>query len=245
MEKLLSNAKQERKGILHTIIWISILLIMLIVLQACPFKTQKAELTLFSVTGKSLYPDVEQIAPNFSEPWIRYRKVELNKRILEHGNISVGDRITLNLFEDKHYSALIDRVDSHVEGTISIRAKIDGTASGVLIISTEGNAVLGMVILPETDEHFVISTVDDTGIAYLREVNTSEMAIPEDGSPAIPPDALDISKAIIEKELEGLSTANIELFNFWAAEGFYTLIATADRVSQSLISMLHSHAINM
>ena len=245
METLLSIAKQERKGIIHSITWISMLLAVLILLQACPFKSPKDELLLFSVTGKSLYPDIEQLAPSFSEPWIRYRKVELNKRILESGNITIGDRITLNLFEDKHYSAVIDRVDFHVEGTISIRAKIDGTASGVLIISAEGDAVLGMVILPETEEHFVISTIDETGSTYLREVNTSEMVIPDDGAPAIPPDTLDISKAIIEKELEGLSSANSGLFNFWAVGGFYALIGTAENVSQNLISMLHSQTIQM
>ncbi len=120
-------------------------------------------------------------------PFIRLHPVILNPVIGDSYGLGEGDYLTFSLFDDTVYTAKVDRVGTNVNGTVTVRARIDGYSLGHLIITTTESQTLGIIHIPETYERYHIQMDTHTGIHYLLELNIDELEELEDGPPLIPP----------------------------------------------------------
>ncbi|HPS55703.1 MAG TPA: SUMF1/EgtB/PvdO family nonheme iron enzyme [Sedimentisphaerales bacterium] len=120
-------------------------------------------------------------------PALRSRPVTLNPAIESPLAIAQGDVIDLNLFTDVALSASIDRVSTNVNGTVTIRGRIDNYPLGSFIISTTDGNSLASINIPETGQSYRIQKDTLTGSHYLFEENTAQCDKLEDSPPMIPP----------------------------------------------------------
>ncbi len=84
----------------------------------------------------------------------RTRQVELNPRLSSAVEAAVGERIVLDLFPDAGYEAVVDRVSRNVNGTVAVRARIEGYEFGYMLLVTTGEKSLGTIRIPERGEHY-------------------------------------------------------------------------------------------
>jgi len=124
----------------------------------------------------------------FPSAW-RSREVALNPVIASSDALVPGDVITLNLFADTVLTVQVDRLSENVNGTVTVRGRIEDYPLGYLIISTTNNNSLASIRIPETGEHYRIQMDTLTGIHYLFEENTDQLNELEDGPSPIPPPA--------------------------------------------------------
>ena len=120
-------------------------------------------------------------------PAQRWRTVTLTPLIATPDGLAQGDTLTLNLFDDKVYTARIDRVSVNVNGTVTVRGRIEGYSLGYVLISTTGDCSLGSVRIPEKGEYYVIQSQPDAKQHYLLDVNIDQLEELEDGPTPIPP----------------------------------------------------------
>jgi hypothetical protein len=120
-------------------------------------------------------------------PYIRLYPVILNPIIEDSYGLGEGDYLTLNLFDDTVYTGRVDRVSTNVNGTVTVRARIDGYSRGYAMVTTTESQTLGIIHIPETDERYHIQMDTYTGIHYLLEINMDELEELEEGPPPIPP----------------------------------------------------------
>ncbi|MHC4724089.1 MAG: hypothetical protein ACYS9V_07530, partial [Planctomycetota bacterium] len=85
----------------------------------------------------------------FPSAW-RSRGVALNPVIASSNILVGGDVITLNLFADTVLTAQVDRVSKNVNGTVTVRGRIEDYPQGYIIISTTNNNSLASIRIPET-----------------------------------------------------------------------------------------------
>ena len=109
-----------------------------------------------------------------------------------------GDVITLDLFADVMLTATVDRVIENVNGTVTVRGRIENHPLGYLIISTSNNHSLGSIDIPDTGERYRIQKDTLTGVHYLLEENIDLLDELEDGPSPIPPPTSQIDS---EKEM--------------------------------------------
>ena len=127
-----------------------------------------------------------ELPAGFPSAW-RSRAVALNPVITSSDVLVPGDVITLNLFADTVLTAQVDRVSENVNGTVTVRGRIEDYPLGYLIISTTNNNSLASIQIPETGERYRIQMDTLTGIHYLLEENTDQLDELEDGPTLIPP----------------------------------------------------------
>ncbi|MFA5293189.1 MAG: M12 family metallo-peptidase [Phycisphaerae bacterium] len=125
--------------------------------------------------------------PNNFPPSRRSRPVTLTPFIAAEKGLSHGDTLTLNLFNDKVYTAHIDKVSVNINGTVTVRGRIEGYPLGYVLISTTGDSSLGSVRIPEKDEYYVIQSQPDVQQHYLLEVDVTQLKKLNDGPTPIPP----------------------------------------------------------
>jgi hypothetical protein len=125
--------------------------------------------------------------PGNFPPSQRSRPVTLTPLIATPDGLAQGDTLTLNLFDDKVYTACIDRVSVNVNGTVTVRGRIEGYSLGYVLISTTGDRSLGSVLIPENGEHYIIQSEPHNVIHYLLDVNVDQLEELEDGQTPIPP----------------------------------------------------------
>ena len=127
-----------------------------------------------------------ELPAGFPSAW-RSRAVALNPVIASSDVLVPGDVITLNLFADTVLTAQVDRVSENINGTVTVRARIEDYPLGYLIISTTNNNSLASIQIPETGERYRIQMDTFTGIHYLLEEDTDQLDKLEDGPTPIPP----------------------------------------------------------
>jgi hypothetical protein len=125
--------------------------------------------------------------PGNFPPSRRSRPVTLTPLIATEKGLSKGDTLTLNLFDDKVYTARIDRLSVNVNGTVTIRGRIEGYSLGYVLISTTGDRSLGSVRVPEKGEYYLIQSEPLNRIHYLLDVNVDQLEELKDGPTPIPP----------------------------------------------------------
>lgn len=116
---------------------------------------------------------------------IRSRPVALNPILKAEDGLTAGDRITLDLFFDAGYEAVVDRVHRNVNGTATVRARIDGYPFGYMLLVTTGDRSLGVIKIPERGQHFKVVGAPSGFDHYLMDIGGR--VVIEDGPPLIPP----------------------------------------------------------
>jgi hypothetical protein len=120
-------------------------------------------------------------------PALRWRSVELNPVIATIDGLEAGDNLVLDLFADRSYSARIDQVTMNVNGTVTVRGRIDGHPLGYILISTTEGRSLGSIRIPEKVERYIIQSGPDGNIHFLLDVDSEKLDVLEDAPPLIPP----------------------------------------------------------
>lgn len=115
----------------------------------------------------------------------RSRRVDLDPRLGFESGVPIGERLTLNLFSDAEYEAVVDRVNKNVNGTVTLRARLDGYPLGYMILSTTDGRSLGVVEIPERGECYKLVAAPGRSGHYV--LDTDRSAELENGPPQIPP----------------------------------------------------------
>jgi len=99
------------------------------------------------LVDESLSIQMSNPPAHFPSAW-RSRPVILNPVIASSDTVAVGDVISLNLFADVLLSASVDRVSTNVNGTVTIRCRIEDYPLGDVIISTTDHNSLASINIP-------------------------------------------------------------------------------------------------
>ena len=122
----------------------------------------------------------------------RFRPVKITLPITTGEGLSQGDTLILNLFDDTNYAALIDRISLNVNGTVSIRGRLEAYPFGEVLISTTAGRSLVSIRIPETGEHYIIQSDPNTTTHYLLDLEEGKLRELDDAPPPIPD--IDITK---------------------------------------------------
>ncbi|MEM4531555.1 MAG: M12 family metallo-peptidase, partial [Thermofilaceae archaeon] len=159
----------------------------------------------------------------------------------------IGTAVVLNLFSDRLYTAVVDRVSVDVNGVVTLRARVNGSPFGYFLVSTSEGRSLGDIRIPEKNEHYIILSDRETRKHFLLEI-AAVQEVPE-GPPLVPPAKADPSGTIEESRSPLLgrqpnpnTTAEIDLLvvytpaaRDWADEwggGLLNVIAQAIEAGQ-------------
>lgn len=129
----------------------------------------------------------KSILPEGLLPGKQHRAISLNPVMGDPSILSEKDTLTLNLFEDVVYTASIDRLTTNINGTFTVRARIDGYPLGYVLISTTGEQSLGSIRIPEKGERYLIQSAPDGQTHFLVDADAETIDALEDDPPLIPP----------------------------------------------------------
>ncbi|WP_128330297.1 M12 family metallo-peptidase [Apibacter sp. HY039] len=105
---------------------------------------------------------------------IRVRKLNYNTQLNKLKPENVGDTLLLNLFEDKKYKAVIDKISQDKNKEVKgITAKVLNSKYGYCFLSISLEGISFSVELPEADEQYLASTKH--GQSYLFQYKMSEI----------------------------------------------------------------------
>lgn len=116
----------------------------------------------------------------------RLRKLVINPVIQNTEFIRVNDTILLDLFNDKHYKAYIDKISVDVNGTLSVRSKLADYNYGYCVISTSDGKSFMIVEIPEMDELYLSKYDHKTDQNYLLQIDKSKQKELKGSDPLIP-----------------------------------------------------------
>lgn len=139
---------------------------------------------LFENSRKPLDFDTEQLHLPFED----IRQVDINTLILEENTryFQKGDKITFDLFDKMNVSATIDRVNQNINGTLSIRARLDDYPMGYIILSATDGQVTASIRIPELNHRYSLKSHKPSGSTFLKKLDVGEMDILESGPDMIP-----------------------------------------------------------
>ena len=86
----------------------------------------------------------------------RFRKVTIDPRVMEPGQVGRGDRLFLDLFTDQSVVITVKSVSTDINGIRAIRGQARGTSSGYLVLSIGQGRVLGRIRVPQLDQELQI-----------------------------------------------------------------------------------------
>jgi len=125
----------------------------------------------------------------------RMRPVALAPQVRTPGLRTEGDTLVLDLFPDRVYRARVDRMDVNVNGTLTIRGRIEGHALGYVLISTTDGRSLASVRIPERGERYLIQSEPMARTHYLIEPLIELLDVAPPG-PSLRPPASAIPEAM-------------------------------------------------
>lgn len=152
--------------------------------------SQSNKLLLISEKG------IENRSADKSELWFfenssvvqRYAEITLSQEILTYAyNHKDSNTLSLNLFDDINYEAVIDRTNTNVNGSHIVRARIDDSEFSYMLLSTTGNRSLGIINMPAKGIQYKIISCPETNIHYLLEMRISDLDYIESSEHPIPP----------------------------------------------------------
>jgi len=88
------------------------------------------------------------------------------------------------LFSNRQFKAKIDKIDTDVNGTFSVRARLEGFQYAWCLISTSAGKSFSTIDIPEKNELFVIRYLPETGKYYLLDIDKTSLDAIE-GSPSL------------------------------------------------------------
>ncbi len=135
----------------------------------------------------------------------RWRPVALSRSVAVRNEIETGDRIVIEAFTDSVYTAVVDRVSQNVNGTVTVRARIDDHPLGYLLVSTTDGRTLATVMVPERNAHYHVKYDDKLESHLLLDMDPARLDKLESGPPLIAPmpDAVATTPSPNEEVAEG------------------------------------------
>jgi phosphodiesterase/alkaline phosphatase D-like protein len=124
----------------------------------------------------------------------RFREFTVNQLVQNNQQIRLNDVLQLDLFQNRKYRAKVDRLDTDVNGTFSVRARLEGFEFAWCFISTSGGKSLLTIDIPEKEELFITRFNPKNGKYFLLDVDKKKTETLE-GSPSLVPPAEDNSKS--------------------------------------------------
>ncbi len=110
----------------------------------------------------------------------QYRQVSLNPIVSSQSIIKKGDVLDMSLFAGTNYRAMIDKVSTNINGTKTIRGRINEFPLGNVIISIDGNRSLGSIRIPEKNEFYLIQYESTSRAHYLLNMDINKLDILQD-----------------------------------------------------------------
>lgn len=117
----------------------------------------------------------------------RFRELNLNPELQRSDNIEIKDTILLDLFSNRKYKAVIEKINTDINGTLVVRAKLTGYKYSYCIISTNNGKSLMTLDIPENDEYYRLNYDQNTKKHYLLDLDKSQMKYLEGAPSVIPP----------------------------------------------------------
>jgi len=113
------------------------------------------------------------------------REISINYSLISsNNNIATGDTLILDLFENKKYTAVIDKISIDINNIKTIRAKIINYEFGVCLIHISEGNFLSSINIPELQELYFIKKEIGKDSYYLWQSDISQLDILE-GSPTL------------------------------------------------------------
>ncbi len=116
----------------------------------------------------------------------RYRTVQLNSRILQPDGVKIGDFVFISPFDQEAFVATIERVQTDINGVVSLRGRIEGTPGGYFLMSMTESCALGSLTIPEQELEYAITYIASWGVHIVQELNPKAKDVLEDAPPLIP-----------------------------------------------------------
>ena len=116
----------------------------------------------------------------------RFRELILNSQLQTDANVKLNDTILLDLFNNKKYKAIINKIQKDVNGTLTIASRLVGYDFSYCIISTFKNKSFMTIEIPEKDEYYKLKFDQKTKKYFLLEIDKSKQRILEEGPSIIP-----------------------------------------------------------
>ncbi|HOF21838.1 MAG TPA: M12 family metallo-peptidase, partial [Bacteroidales bacterium] len=117
----------------------------------------------------------------------RYRELNLNPELQRPDHITVRDTILLDLFSNRKYRAVIEKINRDINGTLVIRAKLAGYKYSYCTISTNDQKSLMILDIPETEEYYKMNYDRETNRHYLLDLDKTKIKYLEGAPSVIPP----------------------------------------------------------
>jgi hypothetical protein len=118
---------------------------------------------------------------------IRIRELTINPIIQNTELIRINDTIILDLFSKKQYKAYIDRINTDINGTVTIRARLVDYNYGYCMISTYKGKSFITIDIHDNKELFISRFDHRINKYYLQEIDRSGLEILEGAPSLIPP----------------------------------------------------------
>ncbi len=167
----------------------------------------------------------------------RSRELNLNPELQRSDNIGLKDTILLDLFRDRKYKAVIGKINTDINGTLVVRAKLVGYKYSYCIISTNDGKSLMTLDIPENDEYYRLNYDRNTKKHYLSDLDKSQMKYLE-GAPSVIPPVNNQDSDRVKKNDKELSDNTKPEINGKALNLAGNTIITDDENTQDIIKIL-------
>ncbi len=132
------------------------------------------EYKLFLADGSLIQSGEGQAGCPFSSMAQKSREIKINDLLLAPGIVAPDDRLIMDLPGEFSYAATIDRVDVDVNGTLSLRGRIDGDEYGYILLSASAGKVLATIRNFSEGTKHIISYDSSSGSNHLHEIDPGE-----------------------------------------------------------------------
>ncbi|MDR1762641.1 MAG: M12 family metallo-peptidase [Dysgonamonadaceae bacterium] len=104
---------------------------------------------------------------------LQTRPFSLNQQLRSLTAQNKGDFLTLDFFDNKQYKAVIQQVTNLKNGDVTITSKIEGSATGFMIMSVTKQGVTLSANIPETDDAYILELKN--GKPFLSQYRISDL----------------------------------------------------------------------
>lgn len=168
---------------------------LLTLLALIPLHGSAAVYTLYSddisIAADRPLPAESSLATDMQRAAQRTRPVVLTPRLTnvahDAPDMAIGDTLILPLFDAQILTAVIDRIDINVMGTITVRARVPEHTYSYLLLSHNNGHSFMTVSLPEQQGTYAIVYDPTIDAHVLCDYTKDDLDILEPGPPLIPP----------------------------------------------------------
>jgi hypothetical protein len=167
---------------------IQLFLLVFICLQINVLAQKKINLnkenTEFQINLKTTSSDVPQ---QYMKEAKAGRIFAINPALQRTGSVNVEDMVDLQLFESNSYAAQISKIDTDVNGTLTLTLRLSDypTAFGLITTADNGKSMV-YISIPELNEEYLTHTSIYSNSSYLLELDKEKADILECESSAFP-----------------------------------------------------------